>query len=99
MKEPTQPELIAALDVLRRFLGTAPAPTAPGDDWVDAADAPVPQRTLRNAVRAGKLEGSRLGGKLLVRRSALDRFVASARVRPAAEPSAALAKLGARRVA
>lgn len=95
---PTQTEVLAALDVLRRLFG-AESPTAPSDAWIDAAEAPIPQRTIRNAVRDGKLEASRIGGRLLVRRSTLDRFIAAARVRPQAEPSAALAKLGARRVA
>lgn len=99
MKPPTPLEVVAALDVLRRFLGSAP--TMPeSDSYVDAAAAPVPQRTIRNAVRLGELEGSRVGGKLLVRRSELDRWIASHRVKVSkVEPSAALVALGARRVA
>lgn len=98
MSTPTATELLAALDVLRRALCAPPVPaTGLADPWVDAAQAEIPQRTIRNAVRAGHLEGSRLGGKLLVRRSALDEYIARARVRPSGEPSAALAKLGAKR--
>ena len=100
MKEPSQTELVMALEVLRRYFGVAPATGAtPADPWVDAAVAEIPQRTIRNAVRDGKLDGSRVGGKLLVRRSSLDRFIAAAHVQAIKAPSAALAKLGARRVA
>lgn len=96
MPPPTPMELLAALDVIRRFFAAAPSSES-ADPWVDAAQAEIPQRTIRNAVRAGTLEGSRAGGKLLVRRSALDKFIARGRVRPTAEPSAELAKMGAKR--
>jgi excisionase family DNA binding protein len=97
VNQPSQAEVFAALDVIRRLFAAPTAAAEQADPWVDAAHAPISQRTIRNAVRAGTLEGSRVGGRLLVRRSALDSFIAAARVRPAAEPSAALAKLGAKR--
>ena len=92
-------ELLGALDTIRRWLGGAPS-AVESDPWVDAAACQVPQRSVRDAVRRGELTASRAGGKLLVRRSELDRWIEARRVRPSkAEPSAELVRLGARRVA
>lgn len=98
MKPPSQMELLAALDIVRRWLAAGNA--APVDDWVDAADAPVPQRTIRDAVRRGELTGSRAGRRLLVRRSELDRWIETRRAKPRKADervNAVLVQMGGRR--
>jgi excisionase family DNA binding protein len=97
VKPPTQLEVLAALDVFRRFFASGPAEQI--DEWIDAKDAPVPQRTIRDAVRRGEIEATRAGRRLLVRRSELDRWLTERRARPRGteQPSAVLVQLGARR--
>lgn len=91
-------ELLAALDVLRRHFVSTPSSES-SDPWVDANNAEIPKRTIRNAVRAGDLVASKVGGKILVRRSALDEYISKRRIKPASQsPSALMLKLGAKRV-
>ena len=93
-------ELLAAIDVLARALAAGvQSPAGQADQWLDAASAPVPQRTIRDAVRRGELTASRAGGRLLVRQSELDRWIEARRVRPAvkAEPSSVIVAMGGRR--
>jgi excisionase family DNA binding protein len=95
---PTPMEVLAALDVLRRwFADGASAP--PSDTWVDSAACEVPQRTIRDAVRRGELQASRAGKRLLVRRSHLDAWLEGRRAspRPRSQPSAKIIELGGRR--
>jgi excisionase family DNA binding protein len=96
---PSPVELLAALDTLRRWFSAEASSPPETDGWVDAAAAPAPQRSIREAVRRGELQASRAGGRLLVRRSELDRWLEQRRVRPRAtlDPSAPLLALGARR--
>lgn len=94
-------ELLRAIDVLAQALAAGVHDTGASgtDQWLDAASAPIPQRTIRDAVRRGELTASRAGGRLLVRQSELDRWIEARRVRPAtkAEPSAVIVAMGGRR--
>lgn len=56
------------------------------DPWVDAADAPVPARAIRDAVRRGELRASRVAKRLLVRRSELDGWIERHAVTPPLAP-------------
>jgi excisionase family DNA binding protein len=97
---PSPMEVLAALDVLRRWmLAGGSAEQAAADAWVDSAEAEVPQRTIRRAVAAGELTGSRVGKRLLVRRSELDRWIGEHRAQPRVTeaPSATVIALGGRR--
>jgi excisionase family DNA binding protein len=49
---------------------------AQSDDLVGAAESGMPARTFRRLVRTGKLEGRKVGREYLVRREALDRYLA-----------------------
>lgn len=72
------------------------------DPWIDSAEAPVPARAIRDAVRRGELRGSRVAKRLLVRRSELDRWIeAHAVTRQAApeRPATLLDRLGPRTAA
>lgn len=60
-------------------------PTQSSDEFLDLAEAErlgVPRRTLRGAIRAGKLTATRIGRSYRVRRSDLDAWLASHRVEP-----------------
>lgn len=90
-------EQIAALETL---LGGLVATSDP-DPWVDAAEAPVPARSIRDAVRRGELRASRVAKRLLVRRSDLDTWIESHAVSPQPAPlsGSMLDRLGPRKAA
>jgi excisionase family DNA binding protein len=67
-------------ELLTRIVDRAPASSVDPDPWVDAAACPVGWRHVLDAARRGELEASRIGRKVLVRRSELDRWLAAHRV-------------------
>ena len=79
-------------ELLERVLGTGAAPAAEADPWIDAKEQQlVPHRELHAAAKRGELELFKSGRRYLVRRSALDRFIARPehRVGAEAEPESA----------
>jgi len=77
-KMPTFEELIAAR--VRAELAAVDL----GDPWVSQDESPLGRKLHCRLVRTGKLEGSKIGRRVLVRRSVLDRFIESHKVSPAA---------------
>ncbi len=61
--------LAAVLVAIRR----AAEPRA--DEWVDQARSPLGRRTHCRMVRQGKIHGSKVAGRVLVRRRDLDAFI------------------------
>lgn len=51
------------------------------DDWIDQSSSPLGRRAHLQAVRDGKLTGRKVAGRVLVRRSEMDAFIESHRVR------------------
>jgi excisionase family DNA binding protein len=64
-------------DLLARLVG--PGGTTEPDHWIDPRNAasPVPYRTVLSAARRGDLALCKVGRRLLVRRSELDRWIAA----------------------
>jgi hypothetical protein len=53
-----------------------------GEDYVDQHESPLGKRLHCRLVRSGALEGFRAGRRLLVRRAAIDEYLAKHRVAP-----------------
>jgi hypothetical protein len=63
-------------------------PEAPADPWVDLRSeaCPVPYRQALSAGQRGELALHKVGRRLLVRRSELDRWIETQRMQPTAAP-------------
>jgi len=53
-----------------------------GAEWVPAGECGLPERTVRREIKAGNIEGRRIGRKIFARRSSLEAWAAQ---RPTAE--------------
>jgi hypothetical protein len=53
-----------------------------GAEWVPAGQCGLPERTVRREIKAGNIEGRRIGRKIFARRSSLEAWAAQ---RPTAE--------------
>lgn len=75
-------------DVLAQLLGSGTP--AELDEWIDprSTACPAPYRTVLSAARAGDLALCKVGRRLLVRRSELDRWITAQTVRPQPAPAA-----------
>jgi hypothetical protein len=83
-------------DVLAQLLGSGASTEL--DNWIDprSTACPAPYRTVLSAARAGDLVLCKVGRRLLIRRSELDRWISTQTIRaqPASDPIPAAAPDG-----
>lgn len=70
------------LELGLRMVADAVAELRTADEWVDQKASPLGRRAHLEAVRRGDLPGHKVAGRVLVRKSDLDAYIARHPVRP-----------------